>query len=442
MASHKSSSSLSLPHADYVAWSFVEQYYNMLQDSPENAHTFYRESSVVGLPGSDDAMVSVTTLQGIHEKIMASNSKDHRIEIADVYAQDSYMGGVIARVAGFLTAKDTGASREFTQTFFLAKQDDGYFVLNDFLLLKKPSKPPRPLQPSIPSSLGQRSKPSTPAQPSKPSTPDQAPAKPVQPLVLSDLDSKPPASNNVLPVQPLVLSNPAQIAKLAVVSKPQATAHVLPAAKPASNNGQQDGEASYQSTATEAVPSAAVNFAPLAAPAKSVVVRVAPSTDHQLTAMPECKLAAPPGAIGVADDDEELKVVIKSLAPNVSADLLIRKLKKFGPVKPQNVQFRNNTATVKFESTQSINDAAGAYSIQIHGKECRIEKLKQPKKPPQNANNNTGKSAPSCSNGGTKWEAKQRRHNGKVEQGGIDGEAGKQGGSNGVVNQFGSANRS
>ncbi|KAK3041042.1 hypothetical protein RJ639_026839 [Escallonia herrerae] len=380
MASHKSSSPLSLPHADYVAWSFVEQYYNMLHDSPENAHTFYRESSVVGRPDSNDAMVSVTTPQGIHEKIMASNSKDHR----------------------------------------------------------KPSKSPRPLQPLAPSSLGQRSKPSTPAQPSKPSTPDQAPAKPVQPLLLSDLESKPLASNNVLPVQPLVLSNPAQIAKLAVVSKPQATAQVVPAAKPASNNGQQDGEASYRSTATVAAASAAVNFAPVAAPAKSVVVRVAPSTDHQLTAMPECKAAAHPSANGAADDDEELKVVIKSLAPNVSADLLIRKLKKFGLVKPQNVQFRNNTATVKFESTQSVNDAAGAYSIQIHGKECRIEKLKQPKKSPQNANNNTGKSAPSSSNGGTKWEAKQRRRNGKDEQGGIDGEAGKQGGSNGVVNQFGS----
>ncbi|KAK3038484.1 hypothetical protein RJ639_029782 [Escallonia herrerae] len=434
MASHKYSSSLSLPHPDYVAWSFVEQYYNMLHDSPENAHTFYRELSVVGRPGSDDAMVSVTTLQGIHEKIMASNSKDHRVEIADVYAQDSYMGGVIARVAGFLTAKDTGASREFTQIFFLAKQVDGYFVLNDFLLLKKPSKTPRSPQPSTPSSLGQGSKPSTPVQPSKPSTQDQAPEKP------SDLDSKPPASINVLPVQPLVLSNPAQIAKLAVVSKPQATAHVLPAAKPAPNNGQQDGEASYQSTATVEAASAAVNFAPVAAPAKSVVVRVALSTDHQLTAMPECKAAVPPSANG-ADDDEELKVVIKSLAPNVSADLLIRKLKKFGPVKPQNVQFRNNTATVKFESTQSVSDAAGAYSIQIHGKECRIEKLKQPKKPPQNANNNTGKSAPSSSNGGTKWEAKQHRRNGKDEQGGIDGEDSKQGGSNGVVNQFGSANK-
>ena len=45
-------------------------------------------------------------------------------------AQDSFSGGVIVLVTGYLTGKDT-LRRKFSQSFFLAPQDKGYFVLND-----------------------------------------------------------------------------------------------------------------------------------------------------------------------------------------------------------------------------------------------------------------------------------------------------------------------
>lgn len=45
-------------------------------------------------------------------------------------SQDSFNGGVVVLVTGYLTAKDS-LRRKFTQTFFLAPQDIGYFVLND-----------------------------------------------------------------------------------------------------------------------------------------------------------------------------------------------------------------------------------------------------------------------------------------------------------------------
>ena len=50
------------------------------------------------------------------------------IETAD--AQDSYKKGVIVLVTGSVTVKDN-VKRKFGQTFFLAPQDNGYFVLND-----------------------------------------------------------------------------------------------------------------------------------------------------------------------------------------------------------------------------------------------------------------------------------------------------------------------
>jgi hypothetical protein len=47
-----------------------------------------------------------------------------------VDAQDSFNGGVLVLVTGHLTGKDS-LRRKFSQSFFLAPQDKGYFVLND-----------------------------------------------------------------------------------------------------------------------------------------------------------------------------------------------------------------------------------------------------------------------------------------------------------------------
>lgn len=55
-----------------------------------------------------------------------------RAEIRAVDAQESLGGGVTVLVMGHLTRR-TGVSREFVQSFFLAPQEKGYFVLNDIL---------------------------------------------------------------------------------------------------------------------------------------------------------------------------------------------------------------------------------------------------------------------------------------------------------------------
>lgn len=55
-----------------------------------------------------------------------------KAEIMTADAQDSMKDGVILLVTGFLTGVDN-MRRRFTQTFFLAPQHIGYFVLNDVL---------------------------------------------------------------------------------------------------------------------------------------------------------------------------------------------------------------------------------------------------------------------------------------------------------------------
>ncbi|MQL69145.1 hypothetical protein Taro_001404, partial [Colocasia esculenta] len=114
------------PAAHVVGKAFVEQYYHILHLSPDMVHKFYQDSSLLARPGLDGAMSSA-----INEKVMSLNYEDYKFEIETVDAQESFKGGVLVLVTGSLVGKDN-ILRKFTQSFFLAPQDEGgYFVLND-----------------------------------------------------------------------------------------------------------------------------------------------------------------------------------------------------------------------------------------------------------------------------------------------------------------------
>ncbi|KAJ9547885.1 hypothetical protein OSB04_020428 [Centaurea solstitialis] len=94
-----------------VGNAFVQQYYHILHQSPGLVHRFYQDVSKLGRPEEDGSM-SITTTMDIRD------------------AQESLNGGVDVLVTGYLTGKDN-VLRNFTQSFFLAPQDKGFFVLND-----------------------------------------------------------------------------------------------------------------------------------------------------------------------------------------------------------------------------------------------------------------------------------------------------------------------
>lgn len=70
--------------------------------------------------------------QSINDMICSLGYKNYKAEIKTADAQQSYKDGVTVLVTGYLTGKDN-MRKQFTQTFFLAPQDKGYFVLNDVL---------------------------------------------------------------------------------------------------------------------------------------------------------------------------------------------------------------------------------------------------------------------------------------------------------------------
>ena len=61
---------------------------------------------------------------------MSLKYEDYTAEIETADAQESHERGVIVLVTGRLTGTDN-VRKKFSQTFFLAPQDKGYFVLND-----------------------------------------------------------------------------------------------------------------------------------------------------------------------------------------------------------------------------------------------------------------------------------------------------------------------
>ncbi|XP_057808894.1 nuclear transport factor 2-like [Salvia miltiorrhiza] len=128
--------------AEVVGNAFVTQYYHILHLSPGLVHRFYQDVSKLGRPEEDGSMTITTTMQAINEKLLALNYGDFRSEIKSVDSQESFRGGINVLLTGYMTAKDN-SGRYFAQSFFLAPQDRGYFVLNDMFryLDSSPSYP-------------------------------------------------------------------------------------------------------------------------------------------------------------------------------------------------------------------------------------------------------------------------------------------------------------
>ncbi|KAF7825832.1 putative G3BP-like protein isoform X1 [Senna tora] len=127
-SSEQQSPARATPAAEIVGNAFVDQYYHMLHESPQLVHKFYQDVSKLGRPEKDGIMGITTTMQDINDKILSLG--EFIAEIISVDAQESYGGGVLVMVTGFMVGKDS-SKQKFSQCFFLAPQEKGYFVLND-----------------------------------------------------------------------------------------------------------------------------------------------------------------------------------------------------------------------------------------------------------------------------------------------------------------------
>ncbi|PPD89632.1 hypothetical protein GOBAR_DD13419 [Gossypium barbadense] len=120
----------SYPGPAQVGSYFVGQYYQVLQQQPNLVHQFYSDdSTMIWVDG--DSSDSASAMLQIHAMVMSLNFT--AIEIMTINSLDSWNVGVLVMVSGSVKIKDFSSRRKFVQTFFLAPQEKGYFVLSDIL---------------------------------------------------------------------------------------------------------------------------------------------------------------------------------------------------------------------------------------------------------------------------------------------------------------------
>ncbi|XVE86087.1 hypothetical protein DITRI_Ditri18aG0008000 [Diplodiscus trichospermus] len=122
------------PSPQFVADEFVWQYYYVLGRCPEFVHLFYKDSSKVSWQGQDGVISNLTTKEAIanHFQSLVGTKKQYDSLYYDV--QDSCDNGLFLAVIGRMTSNNGNSPKKFSQSFFLAPQATGYFVLNDVFM--------------------------------------------------------------------------------------------------------------------------------------------------------------------------------------------------------------------------------------------------------------------------------------------------------------------
>ncbi|GAA5964522.1 hypothetical protein JCM3765_005221 [Sporobolomyces pararoseus] len=173
-----------------IGWAFLSQYYSYLNKDPARLHCFYTKRSTLIHSTEGEDTVACYGQSEIHEKIMSLGFDDCKVYISNVDSQSSAEHGIIVQVIGEMS-NSNGPWRKFAQTFFLAEQPNGYFVLNDICRYIKEEG-----DEEIPSS-------STPVEPSNQNSTSTAPQQPQAsststPVTESNTDATPASVESVL----------------------------------------------------------------------------------------------------------------------------------------------------------------------------------------------------------------------------------------------------
>ncbi|KAL6851411.1 hypothetical protein ACP4OV_020344 [Aristida adscensionis] len=380
------------PPAQVVGNAFVQQYYNILHQSPELVYRFYQEASRLGRPADAGAdMETVTTMEAINRKIMSMDIT--RAEIRAVDAQESLCGGVTVLVMGHLT-EGAAASREFVQSFFLAPQEKGYFVLNDILRYVMPGgegAEPSPPQEPAPEAADEvvaaapaavlangtvgGAAGSVPREQDASPEPDQRAAEPV-PHIQDEEDLNEPEVYNP--------PNEAETPVLEETPVPEVINEVP-------SNAAVVTQSSASPIPVEEAPKK--SYASIVKVMKEV--RPQASTVPSRPAPPKPEKQAPPAPAPVADvqsftpntqsgsfQDPEVDghaIYVRNLPLNATPQQLEDEFKRFGTIKHDGIQVRSNKIQgfcygfVEFEDASAVQSAIEASPVVIGDRQCYVE---------------------------------------------------------------------
>ncbi|GAB4851337.1 hypothetical protein Ancab_030730 [Ancistrocladus abbreviatus] len=384
--------------APQVGSYFVTQYYQMLQQRPEFVHQLYSEASTM-LRIDGHTREAATAMLQIHALVMSLRFT--AIEIKTAHSLQSWNGGVVVMVTGSAQIRDFSVRKKFAQTFFLAPQEKGYFVLNDiFHFIDEEQIHPYPAAFLATNNL-------SPLSPS-PTIPEPVPnymmggglqsreyMAPVDIKENGTVDKYPLPEQRMQQVpntDGIVQDNPGEQTNGFLENTMNAVQEV-----PISSIEESVGEPQKHTYASvlRAKGQSGSSAMPLPSSGKSMGPasewHKTPQQNNQQLAIQHSQSSATSVAndslgaeaveeISVADDKGEIKsVYVRNLPPTVSASEIEEEFKKFGKLRPAGVAIRRLKDTdvcyafVEFEDIIAVQEAIKATTVQVAGRQVYIE---------------------------------------------------------------------
>lgn len=411
-----------------VGWLFVQQYYTMLNEDPGRLHLFYYKNSQLthGLEG--ETVPTYNGQQQISERIKEHQFQDCKVVVSNMDCQESANGAVVVQVLGEMSNRG-GPSQKFVQTFFLAEQPRGYYVLNDiFRLLKEDIDYDDEVSVAA-------------AQPAAQPATASAASVPVDESSLFSQPLSEDTNGSVTPVsaQPAAApaAAPAQAPAQAPAEEQQAAGPASAESEPATpsapapeqpeqvrTNGTARSAAPKEVTRAEpAVPAAPVSWAALAA--KTAKKAEANGNVHspaqpQAQAQPAQQASAQAQAPAQSQtqtqttpaqsqqqqhqprDRSQVSAYLKHVVSRVEEDALRRELQKIGGVATLRVDRDRNCAFVDFADAATLKRALEQREVKVGDQTIVVEERKRPgpgaKRAPASGKKGSGNQARKSSN--------------------------------------------
>ncbi|GAX77340.1 hypothetical protein CEUSTIGMA_g4786.t1 [Chlamydomonas eustigma] len=356
-----------------IAQMFLDRYYKVLAVMPDALFRFYHEESsmsihIVESNGSTHTELAAG-LNAISEKVMAT-IQGAQVTTSFVDAQHSSGAGVVLQVCG--TMKKQGLDCKFTQTFFLAPQDKGYFVLNDILRVSPAEAPavyptfgthvvdngnmhvPSPHAPQV-----------LPPVPAQSQTKEAAPPNPIPTALPQPVDIQPP-----VPAQDAVVPQPIKQTTPMRVVAPPASANMTYAQRLRLN--------------AAGTPTQSPLAQPTAVPAAPEPVETAPVAHHQ-NHVNSNGVNAPRGRPQAPNMETSVHGIFIRDFPQdteVTEDLLMTEFSKYGTllggmqgIVINHTRYGPKSAHIKYEDATAMEAALKA-EVVIGGKKLHLLRLR------------------------------------------------------------------
>ncbi|KAL9239067.1 hypothetical protein vseg_013421 [Gypsophila vaccaria] len=389
---------------------FINQYYKVLSETPEYSHRFYNDSSTLTRVDGDDTQ-TVSTMLDIHSLLTSLNVT--KVEVIRLDVQNSWNGGILLIVSGIVRSRNFYGKRKFTQAFFLAPQDKGFFVMNDVLQFQDedvviqhsvPELPDIPVDSEV-HATNTHLEQTVPNYEFEEETREYVNSLHIEDDSPIDKYSLPDEQQHEeLEPETVVKEAPAEEASLihetafnhveesvpapAPAPVPAPAPAPEPAYEPVPEPAEERGKLSYASILQASKGQSSQSFAPRQPAVRQSVPTPSPQEQRvQATAQQLSSSASsfvPEAAGAVADDGFGQEVVltsvyVRSLPLNVTNADLEKEFKNFGKIKSNGVFIRNKKeigvcfAFVEFEDMSGVHNAIKASPIELLGKQVYIE---------------------------------------------------------------------